>query len=562
MKTYLNFPLFVFSSFVLLLLPACSRPVSADETEEATAEVVSPIESIRQAAAQKTIEPEGFPLPLASTWGTGIYHYGGPGRARGVDPAWQLEQIEEGRRYLPVFAMPEMGFDDEQYADYLYPPFERVADLELPFCLLGSQWERHLTSAEEYFSLPPGENPNVVTPEGVILKKLDPFGPTEPWFELGKRLTDHPVMDRLQEIYPDPPRIIFVSNNEHTKLRWTEVAKSKRYLEKYGEDQPNDFKRKVVGDAWIKKYRALQKGMREGLKSKAWQEKSVFIGYGGDVGMEAMGRWAGWTKYSLHSQGRASIAPYQWDGVSPSYYMHNWSAVSDYQVMGNQIEAMNAIPALKEAYKINPEFWFEISVWDGDEPNKTTGSKPKLTVYREARQTYDMDRYQGWLQYGIWLLRPRVVRLYRGGWTAPIEYIAKTLPHVEQAVSRVHEHASLKHYWRKGELVPNPHGQHPYQQNLPNEIAIQERWFLLDTDVNPERPWKLETNISVFALALKLGEAPNRSWLVYAHAPLRDYRDVEITIPGWAPIQVDVPREGAFYEIKEVDGSVIGIKDA
>lgn len=48
-----------------------------------------------------------------------------------------------------------------------------------------------------------------------------------------------PAMDRLQEIYPFPPLVLFVSNNEHDRLKWTEVEKSKRYLGKLGRNPPS-----------------------------------------------------------------------------------------------------------------------------------------------------------------------------------------------------------------------------------------------------------------------------------------------------------------------------------
>lgn len=516
----------------------------------------SAIEAIRQEATKKAVNPEGWPLPLASTWNTGEYYFTWPDRPRGADGAWQLEQIAKGHRFLPTFIHPMPNFDEAKFSEALYPPFERVRDARLPFVLLASQWERFLTTDEKYFLLPPEQNPNVVTPDGEVLKKVDPFGPTEAWYEVGKFITsESPALRKLQGIYPDPPRVIFLSNNEHGKLSWHEAETSRHYLEKYGTGKSDQFKQKVFGDAWIEKYRALQKGMRDGLSSAGWKKAAIFIGYGGDVGMEAMGRWGGWVQHSLLTPGRPSIAPFEWDGVSPSYYMHNWSPVSDYQVLGNQVEAMNSVFAMKKAFEINPDFWFELSIWDGDEPNEHTGDKPKLTVYREAGQVYDMERYRGWLQYGLWLLRPRALRLFEG-WTVPLEAFQEKFENLMLVTDRVHENSTLRKFWRKGELVPNSAQQHPYQINIPNEIAIQPRWFLLDADVNPPRPWELTTEIPVFSLAYKLGEAPKRSWLVYAHAPLRDYQNVKITIPDYQSISIPVPREGVFYEVAEADGSV------
>ncbi len=530
-----------------------SAPISEDKKKAV-------LEAIRKEVSLPAVSDVGYPLPLTSTWNIGIFHYRWENRPRGADPAWQLEQIEMGHHFLPTFAFPGFDFDDEKYSVYLYPPFEKVRDYQLPFVFMGSQWERHLTELEEYFNLPPEQNPNVLTPEGEILKKVDPFGPTEPWYEVGKKITDHAVMAKLQEIYPNPPRIIFLSNNEHSKLTWHEAETSQRYLEKYGPGKPDAFKRKVVGDAWIEKYRALQKGMRDGLKNENWQKNVIFIAYGGDVGMEAMGRWGGWMNYSLHSQGRISIAPFMWDGVSPSYYMAPYTPNTDYQVSSNQIQTMNTIFAIQETYKINPDFWYEMSTWDGHVTRENPKWKSRLESYREAGQVYDMERYRGWIQFGLWLQRPRAVRLYED-WIAPLETFEEKFKNVERVVDRLYKDETLQRYWRKGELVANKAQAHPYQHQIPNEIAIKQRWFLLDTDLTPPRPWKLSTEIPVFSLALQLGESPNRSWLVYAHAPLKNYQNVQITIPDWKSIPLDVSREGVFYEIQESDESIKEIEE-
>lgn len=544
----------------VFLSVGCTKPNPPEELEALPGkEKPSAIDSIREETVRLAAGEEGYPLPLTSTWNTGMYHYMWPNRPRGTDPAWQMEQIEKGHRFLPTFAFPEFGFEEEKYAEYLFPPFTKVRDNHLPFTFLASQWERHLTDLDIYFNLPPDQNPNVVTPEGEILKMVDPFGPTELWYELGKKITDHPTMAKLQDMYPNPPRVIFLSNNEHAKLSWHDVEKSRRYLEKYGQGKTDQFKRKVVGDAWIEKYRALQSGMRDGLTSDGWKKNLTFIGYGGDVGMEALGRWGGWLNYSFYTPGRVSIAPYMWDGASPSYYMAPYTSCTDYQVSSNQIEAMNTLFALHEAYEINPNFWYEVSTWDGDITRANAKLKSKLATYREAGQIYDMARFRGWMQFGLWLRRPRALRLYED-WIAPLETFEEKFQNTMRIVDRVYENETLTKFWRKGRLVANPNGQHPYQVNIPPEIAIQPRWFLLDADVNPPRPWKLETEIPVFALAHVLGEAPERTWLVYAHAPLKDYQNVEIIISEFQAIRINVPREGAFYEVKEADGSVKEVK--
>jgi hypothetical protein len=66
----------------------------------------------------------------------------------------------------------------------------------------------------------------------------------------------------------------------------------------------------------------------------------------------------------------------------------------------------------------------------------------------------------------------------------------------------------------------------------------------------------MTTNLPVFSLALVLGQPGSRRWLVYAHSPLEDRRSVEITLPDFGPLKLDVPRAGVFFVVEEQSRSV------
>jgi hypothetical protein len=226
---------------------------------------------------------------------------------------------------------------------------------------------------------------------------------------------------------------------------------------------------------------------------------------------------------------------------------------------------MNWIFMLDEALKAKPDFWFEMSTWDGNEvKNWMEGlekedpadideallKKSKALQYIKDGQTYTPERTLGWVQYGLWLVRPRAVREFRGHATQlePVkEYWLQTV----KAVDRVYENDTLKEFWRFGELVPNTAHKHPYQSRLPEKYKDINRWYMLDTSLDPPRPWKQKTNLPVLSLALVKGDKGARQWLLYAHSPLEDRRGVEITIPDFGKVTVDVPRAGAFYLVDE-----------
>jgi hypothetical protein len=237
-------------------------------------------------------------------------------------------------------------------------------------------------------------------------------------------------------------------------------------------------------------------------------------------------------------------------------------------VLSPQVEFMNLVFMQREAIKLNPRFWFEFSVWDGyhADPQRQKTYASKRSVYRQAGQTYNPDRYAGFVQFGLWLTRPRAVRDFRG-WTEPWDDAPASEGHPAQegggpyflalvkAVDRVHVDPVLHEWWRKGELVPNRAQVHPYQADIPAEYRDADRWFRLNTSVDPPQPWRLTDDLRVFSLALIQGQTPNRKWLIYAHSPLADRTSVSVTIPDYKPVTIDIPVAGRFYQVVESTGA-------
>ncbi len=508
----------------------------------AGAQLAPPVsEEIRAEALRPNNSSDGRPLPLVAHWNTGT-------EESGFSPAYQMRMIAQGHRLLPWFQMPpiDLRADDPGLVEYYEAAIKQAAQLKLPISFIGTQWEALLTNDDAYFNLPPEENPNVVGLDGAPRRVLSPFGADGPWSDAGRRWTTSPMMKKLQEWYPDPPLVLFISNNEHPKLSWTKVEEEQRYLALYGRGQSDNFKRRMVGEAWIERYRIMQQGMRDGLSNPKWRVNARFIGYDA-FGPSHMGRWPGWMDYSLYRPGRIDPNPSAWDGGSPSFYLFNWIENTDFTVFGPQVEAMNWVFMQQEAYRFNPRFWLEISTWDGHEPG---AANDKRQTYARLGQIFSPSRYAGMVQFGMWLMRPRVVREFRG-WRETLAANEHFFLPIVEAVDNVYTNPTLQDFWRKGQLVANRKYAHPYQFNIPTEYQSADRWFLLDTSLDPPRPWDLYTQLPVFAIALVKGAAPNRQWLLYAHAPSGDRRSISITIPDYKPVQVDVSVGGSFYLIDE-----------
>jgi len=526
---------------------------------------------IRSQALLPPNGPAGRPLPLVSHWNMGS-------QGRGWTPQYQVELLDRGHHILPWLGWPHANPETQKNAKRFHDYYDGLIDycrkLRLPISFRGTQWEAMLVKGR-YRELPPEKCPAVITPEGKVIPKLSPFGPVEPWRDPAREYVDTPAMKMLQQMYPDPPLILFVSNNEAPDLRWHQVKLSKRYMEKYGPDSPtgglrgtersDTFKRQVVSEGWMERYPVMFKAMREALVSDAWKQNVRFVGYGA-FGPSHFGRWPGWKEYSLITEKWTSPYWHIWDGGSPSYYTHNWNDNRDHWVWSTQVQSMNWIFQLEEAWGVNPNFWWEVSVWDGNSSDWTSETectpemlkKSKACQYMQDGQTYTPQRYLGWAQFGLWLLRPRAIREFRGS-TTPLSPWRPFFEKLLFAVDRIYADETLSEFWHYGTLVPNREHQHPYQQDIPEKYRDIDRWFLLDTNLDARRPWEHNTNIPVFSLALVLGTKGMRQWLVYAHSPLNDRKDVTIAVPDFGKITADVYRAGAFYLVEEQNKKVTPI---
>jgi hypothetical protein len=532
----------------------------AADARDDEALAVATARAITAEALRPNGDPGGYALPLACSWVCGEYK---SPLSAGWTPAHQMQLISEGHYLLPWFVHPPAKQQLARRDAYYAGAIARARALKLPITLVGSQWEKYLTD-KPYIDLPPRDNPNVVTADGKILQKVSPFGPTKMWYDVGHTWTDSPAMQQLQEWYPDPPLIIFLSNNEHPKLGWADAEQDVRCAKAPEEDPHAEFRRKQIADGWIERYRALQRGLHDGLMNPTWRKHAMFFGYGA-FGPPHFARWGNWGDYALPITGRIDSSPLMWDGGSPNYYTHDWDASTDYKVWSPQIESMNFLFMLEEALELNPRFWFEFSVWDGYDPSPERQKQhpSKRFLYRKAGQVYDPERYKGFVQFGMWLLRPRAVRDFRGytePWPDQVGPDGRVIAEgggpyfmaIVDAVDRVHDDPVLREWWRNGTLVANRAHPHPYQVGVPPEYAEKDRWFLLDTSLDPPRPWTNETEIPVFALALVRGTKPHREWLIYAHAPTGERKGVRITIPDFEKaVMIDVPVGGEFNVISE-----------
>jgi hypothetical protein len=584
-------------------------------------------------------------LPLMGSWNGGNKPYFDqiPSVAATYDytPAWQVAQVEAGHHLLPWFVTPDPELQSGNWfhsraVAYYEDALETADEWDLPISFVGawnrgdgacSQWECYLflpkwsredytapTSPADvdYLALTGSNSPNMIRSDatpityGSTRSLLSAFGATLPWEEVGSKWGSGPAMVEAQSYYAQPPKVLFVSNNESPKQTWSanaalahcgsggtakcEVAIDQHYIS--GSHTLSDII-EDTGNGWIERYGLMHASWLAELSSD-WAGVSSFIGYGA-LGPTLYGRTSNWNDYALAydnggSDYRIDPAPLSWNGGSPELYDQLLNTgngkLGDSAVMSVQVEGMNLVFMRDEAYRLNPEFWFELSVWNGCDSIDSSGN-PTCTGYTSA---YTAERYAGWVRFAMWMLQPRLLRDYRNYSTegnpsnpnASTNYFAQVLA----AVDQVYADATLQLFWRDSKLVAaNPadlpvaynYYQHPYQAATMSAYAGVDRMFMLPVAENTafnsalsslyaaqqahtSYAVPLNTAITVFAMARVRGEAPKREWLLYLHAPAGAQTGVTVTIPGYSynngAVTVNAPVGGKFYLVKEDGNSV------
>jgi len=481
----------------------------------ATFDMATMARSITAEALKAFSDSKERALPLTAHWNVG--------ESEGMDPMYMLSRIELGEHILVSWKL-DPYYSDNIGSSYYEESVKKAAELNLPLVFVLPAPESALTKENYYRSLEPTENPNVVDTNGDILEKLSPFGPDELWSEMGEQWASTALMAQLQEWYPNPPLVVFVSKDEADKLLWSELETSSRYQENYPAGKDDSFKRTLVGAKWIEKYRQMHDGFKKGFTQTAWKENVKFLSY--NKLSDNLGTSNEWINNATLTNQYMNVWPLTADGVTIDFNL--LGDKSDTSANAPHILANNLPFMLSEAKLQNPSFSYQLSIDDNE----------KVT---------DVARYRGLTQFALWFLRPSTIRQTSTATTT--QELEPMYQELSDSVELIHYNEQLASFWRDAELVST--GESDLNQNIPNQYQNDPRAFLLETDANPEKPWDENTDVKVWAFALVKGEAPNREWLVYVQSPEGDKTDVRVTIPEYKDLLVDSSRMGDFYAFLE-----------
>lgn len=529
-------------------------------------------------AVQPTTGPEGRPLPLTGSWmAEGIF---GPERF--------VQLIRQGHHVLPTFVGVSMrpvrayvGGDERQQArieqeieTYYRPTLEFAREHRLPIAFREWNWSsmppqfQRLSAQfrQEDVSL---EDDVRVVIDGKPTDAADPFGPVELWRQWGEFWFGNPLMRRIQQIYPNPPLVIFLDNNEGPAVRSAGAIPDDypRLVAFLGGKRPEDRRAKehAIGEGYRQRYAAMFEAARGAMIEPAWRRNVKFVAYNnlwdtGYIGQGGRPRPGigfepdeGWTQWRIN------------DGGMPEIYDNDWQpGKTDHTPWSPQTEAMNYYAAQGRLYEQEPDYYWAAITWDGGRvANAWRGrrSASKTFTYATRGQRWDFARYEGWVQFALWTTRARSYREFRAPAHAEHAYDEGAFMAMVRSVDRPWKNETLREFWRFGKLVPN-RDEKPWFNELDNDhpqwVRDLERWYLLTCDANPPRDeWTGDTKLRVFAQALVLGEKPGRRWLIYAHAPLGAVAGPAVRLPGFGEVQLEsVPKSGSFFLVCEEDRSV------
>jgi hypothetical protein len=552
-----------------------SGPAYATEAETVAAIIAESTKAANDAG--------GRPLPLAGSWNNYFVL------------SDQFSNISAGYPVLPWVFWWKTGTTGQ-----LDSGLSTLVSSGLPFVLVSTQWDEDLLNDSEFTSLPDADTAQTVTAGG-RQTKLSPMGSVQPWSDCGENWGTCAQIVHLQSQYASPPRVLFLSNNEAPPLYHFSAADDTRYVSTYGTTTAGE-KMAHFHYRWVDRYSALCNGIVSNIDAAGWQGKVATVGYLDSRAVQFRLTDAWFNSYNPVSAtvDRIDYHSRAWGGVSPEIYdtYQYWSSpvsgsypINDkapFLTWSPQNDSMTTAMLRDMAYSVNQDYWFEISIWDGELWEGADGytaypNVQKALDYRTLGIDVSPSYYKGWAQYCMWIAKPRCARefryvdldnansLYGDYWQSILDMVA-----------HVHSEATLRRFWRLGTQVENTAVICEYPSGVFNTHPYQNRAYTADssfdgtvwngypknchlaTNLDPtySAPWPIRMSDAgdnlerpVYTMAHVIGVEPNREWLIYAHSTGIDgatLSNVVVTIPDYDDVTLPtVPIEGAFYYIRE-----------
>ena len=171
----------------------------------------------------------------------------------------------------------------------------------------------------------------------------------------------------MAEIYPNPPQVQIVSNNEGGR----KVGGGESAVSWHAQNQKleKEAARQAYVKGYVEKMSAYLRGIRKALP---WPEATVkCIAYNGFGVNFEVGRWGGWQGGAIPFK-HVDMYPWlAWDGSAPDFYCYDWNYATDEHVGSPHIGAMQAYTMLAPRAEAQvPGYQWQLALWDGGQKKR------------------------------------------------------------------------------------------------------------------------------------------------------------------------------------------------
>jgi len=199
-----------------------------------------------------------------------------------------------------------------------------------------------------------------------VRRKMDFWSasPEAVWEQAGRDLASSPARERLARIYPDPPYVAVVSNNEGGGKVGIADAKASWHCRQRLRRERGASEASAFAAGYVRNMGAYLRGIKRGLP---WpEERSKAIGYNAFGANFELGRWGGWSS-GLEPLGAADFFTWlAWDGSAPDFYCYDWNYATDEHVGSPHVGSMQAFAMLAPRAEAQvPGYQWQIALWDG-----------------------------------------------------------------------------------------------------------------------------------------------------------------------------------------------------
>lgn len=536
----------------------------------------------------------------------------------GFTADWHAQQLAKGHRCLPSIRLPDPDMwqsiavgTGNGCIDSYAASLTAIGNAQVPLCLRGNNIRDSIAKSPRwrFTSLADvqskGASIYVLNPDGTPNQQAacDSLGPVATWAAEGHNWASTKWLARLQAYVPNPTRIIVLDNNEGAGYELyakyvvpsgslfkpptvmqpvSTIAMFSQRMADYVAANPTITPAQLSGltlAGMVTQYNAFYNALRLGTQA-SWQVPWLSGGYGG---ISADNVWASYPWVPLISNDQQ-----RYDASSPKWYLAASTAnFGDPKGQNGFTEIrhsnfLNLISMFEQSEASNPDAYREISLSINNGVLLQGAALGKCEVITPVR-------WGGYVEMIAWCLkspnkRALGIRHYSGAWTLPTApmfqaadaalagdcasaTIGDYVEAEQKAVDRILNSDLLRQFWTDGTPVLNPVGRvasdmmgdsnrwPPYPPVFPDR-----RYRLLAVDVN-DPAWTYNQTIyggqiRVYAVAYRIGDRA----LLYCWTPCK-LGVVNVTLPGFGVIPVDLTGRSSAYELARPNPSVFIYED-